>query len=202
MSTLIDLLRHGEPEGGPMYRGSLDDPLSATGWQQMEAAIQNHPPWQAIYTSPLQRCAHFAERLGTRLQLPVIRAEGFREMHFGEWEGKTTPHLLETDGERLTRFWRDPLNNTPPQGEPLQEFYQRVQTTWDKMLAAHREQSLLLVAHSGVMRMLLGGVVLNMPLQNLSRIVVEYASLSRVRIDQVRGQAMPRLIFHAAHFGA
>ncbi|MBF0097755.1 MAG: alpha-ribazole phosphatase family protein [Magnetococcales bacterium] len=202
MSTLIDLLRHGEPEGGPMYRGSLDDPLSATGWQQMESAISNHPPWQAIYTSPLQRCAHFAERLGARLALPVIREEGLREMHFGEWEGKTTPHLLATDGDRLTSFWRDPLNNTPPNGEPLLLFHQRVAAAWDKMLAAHDGQSLLLVAHSGVIRMLLGGVVLNMPLQNLSRIVVEYAALSRVRVDQVRGQAMPRLIFHAASFSA
>ncbi|MBF0183359.1 MAG: histidine phosphatase family protein [Magnetococcales bacterium] len=198
MSLTIDLLRHGEPEGGPMYRGSLDDPLSETGWQQMEQAVRNHPNWQAIYTSPLIRCAQFAERLANRLKLPLIREEGFREMDFGDWEGKTSTWLLQHDADRLTRFWRDPLHNPPPNGEPLSEFHLRVTAAWETMVTAHPEQSLLLVAHSGVIRMLLGGVVLNMPLQNLSRIVVDYASLSRVRVDQVGGKPLPRLLFHAA----
>jgi len=30
--TTIDLLRHGEPVGGRMLRGSTDHPLSETGW--------------------------------------------------------------------------------------------------------------------------------------------------------------------------
>ena len=34
---ILDLIRHGEPEGGVKYRGSLDEPLSTTGWQQMRA---------------------------------------------------------------------------------------------------------------------------------------------------------------------
>ena len=40
ITTVFDLLRHGEPAGGPMFRGSQDDPLSDTGWQhwQKEAA--------------------------------------------------------------------------------------------------------------------------------------------------------------------
>jgi len=37
--TTIDLLRHGEPEGGVRYRGDgVDDPLSARAWKQMWAA--------------------------------------------------------------------------------------------------------------------------------------------------------------------
>ena len=37
--TVIDLIRHGEPEGGKRYRGQIDHPLSATGWQQMWDAV-------------------------------------------------------------------------------------------------------------------------------------------------------------------
>ena len=33
-TAFFDLIRHGEPAGGPMFRGSKDDPLSDTGWQQ------------------------------------------------------------------------------------------------------------------------------------------------------------------------
>ena len=44
-TTLIDLIRHGEPEGGPMFRGQTDHPLSATGWQQMRGAIGDGEHW-------------------------------------------------------------------------------------------------------------------------------------------------------------
>ena len=39
MSTRIDLLRHGETERGGGFRGSLDDALTAHGWQQMRDAV-------------------------------------------------------------------------------------------------------------------------------------------------------------------
>ncbi|MBF0460753.1 MAG: alpha-ribazole phosphatase family protein [Magnetococcales bacterium] len=199
MATIIDLLRHGEPEGGPKYRGSLDDPLSATGWQQMRAAVQGHPTWHRIYTSPLQRCAAFADELGTRLAIPVVREDRFQEMRFGEWEGRTSIELLANDGQRLTQFWQNPLHNPPPGGEHLQDFHHRVQAAWQEMVTRHPEQSLLVVAHSGVLRMMLGSA-LRMPLENLSRIVVEYASVSRIKLDEVGGQPMPRLVFHAGRF--
>lgn len=40
-STIIDLLRHGDVEGGQKYRGQLDDPLSELGWNQLRTATAN-----------------------------------------------------------------------------------------------------------------------------------------------------------------
>lgn len=199
MATFIDLLRHGEPEGGSKYRGSLDDPLSVEGWQQMYAAVQGHPPWDAIVSSPLQRCSAFAHALGSRLHTPVMLEGGFQEMSFGSWEGRTSEDILADEGQKLVLFWRDPLNNPPPGGEYLPDFHQRVQHAWYELLAQKKDQSILLVAHGGVIRMILC-LVLQMPLQYLSRVVVEYASLSRIRVDEIEGTLMPRLIFHAAQF--
>ena len=61
--TIIDLMRHGEPVGGRRYRGQTDDPLSEKGWQQMWDAAGEFRGWQHIVTSPLQRCAAFADAL-------------------------------------------------------------------------------------------------------------------------------------------
>ena len=70
ITTLIDLVRHGEPVGGIRYRGQMDDPLSHTGWQEMRKAIGRETPWDAIISSPLLRCRAFAEDssdfIGTR----------------------------------------------------------------------------------------------------------------------------------------
>ena len=37
--TTVDLLRHGESEGGEIFRGSIDVPLTEMGWQQMQSAV-------------------------------------------------------------------------------------------------------------------------------------------------------------------
>ncbi|BCQ64003.1 hypothetical protein PBOI14_57530 [Pseudomonas sp. Boi14] len=44
MTLYLDLLRHGETELGGGLRGSLDDALTATGWQQMREAVQGRGP--------------------------------------------------------------------------------------------------------------------------------------------------------------
>ena len=63
MTLYLDLLRHGETELGGGLRGSLDDALTATGWQQMREAVQGRGPWDRVLSSPLQRCARFAQEL-------------------------------------------------------------------------------------------------------------------------------------------
>ena len=199
MATIIDLLRHGEPEGGPKYRGSLDDPLSHEGWRQMHAAVQGHPPWDTIISSPLQRCFAFAEALGQPLEIPVRRENSLQEMNFGRWEGKTAKEIMEEDHDRLVQFWHNPVDNPPPGGEPLPHFRQRVESVWLNIVENNQDRTLLVVAHGGIIRMILC-LVLHIPLQNISRIVVEYASLSRVRIDRVEGKVTPRLVFHAGKF--
>lgn len=40
-TTRLDLIRHGEPVGGRRFRGdAVDDPLSDTGWQQLESRLR------------------------------------------------------------------------------------------------------------------------------------------------------------------
>ena len=69
---ILDLLRHGETEQGGL-RGSLDDALTDKGWAQMRQAVAEAGPWEVLVSSPLQRCARFAEELGERLNLAAIR---------------------------------------------------------------------------------------------------------------------------------
>lgn len=129
---LIALLRHGETEGGARFRGSTDDPLSLAGWEQMRIAVGKEP-WQRIVASPLKRCAEFADGLAARLGIPLEIDDRLREMHFGGWEGKTAAELMESDGEALTRFWRDPASYTPPGAEPLRDFQVRVLAAWSDL---------------------------------------------------------------------
>lgn len=96
-TTLIHLLRHGTPEGGTRYRGHLDDPLSAEGWEQMRAALGEARPWQRLVSSPLCRCADFARALAARDGLPLTIDQGFKEISFGSWEGRRVAGVLRLE---------------------------------------------------------------------------------------------------------
>ncbi|QQZ40590.1 alpha-ribazole phosphatase family protein [Pseudomonas sp. SK3(2021)] len=155
MTLRLDLLRHGETELGGGLRGSLDDALTDAGWQQMRAAVIGQGPWDRLVSSPLQRCARFAEELGARLALPVTLDPDLQELHFGAWEGQSAAALMATDAEALGRFWADPYAFTPPQGEPVLAFSARVLGAVERLHQRHAGERVLLVSHGGVMRLLL-----------------------------------------------
>ncbi len=193
---MVDLIRHGEPEGGRRFRGSLDDPLSELGWKQMEQSVVGHDPWDLIVTSPLRRCADFARTLGDRTAIEVQSEERLREIGFGDWEGRQWTEMLQEDPEGVRGFWRDPVRNPPPEGEPLLAFRERVTEAWEDLQRRHQGRHLLMVAHGGVIRMIIGEV-LGLPLNNLFRIEVPFAGLSRICVEG----GVPRLVFHVACAG-
>lgn len=195
--TTIDLIRHGEPVGGARFRGHTDDPLSETGWAQMRAAVQGENPWQVVVSSPLLRCAEFAAELAASADVPLETEAGFREIGFGEWEGRTSEELMQSAPDRLDLFWRDPARHTPPGGEALEAFAARVTASWIDTLARHAGKKILLVAHGGVNRVILCNV-LQIPLQNMFRLQVPFAGMSRVRILGSGSEALPQLVFHGS----
>jgi alpha-ribazole phosphatase/probable phosphoglycerate mutase len=196
ISTLFDLMRHGEPVGGRKYRGQIDDPLSEKGWRQMREAVGDHCPWDVVLSSPLSRCAAFARELTIRHDVPLEIEARFMELGFGEWEGRTATELLERDPLLLTRFWQDPVNHAPPGGETLMAFRDRVKSAFDEALLRHAGRHVLLVCHAGVIRMIVSQA-LDMPLDRLFRVDVPSAGISRIRIDANGADTLPRLVFHA-----
>lgn len=194
-TTIIDVVRHGEPEGGSKYRGQVDDPLSEKGWAQMRAAVEGRDGWQQIVSSDLSRCAAFAEEVAGNLAIPLQTTDQFREIGFGDWEGMTAKEIMARDEATLFAFWQDPLNNTPPNAEPLANFYQRIENAWEEMLAAHAGKHILLVGHAGMMRVLLLKA-LGMPLDGFYRFDPRNASIVRIRVDSGRhGESYTQLVF-------
>jgi len=178
---LIDLLRHGEAEGGNCFRGRTDDPLTDRGWGQLSGATENKPVWEEIISSPAKRCACFAEHLASTHNIPCRQAEWLWEMGFGDWEGVTATELTATDAEQLNAFWQDPVNQAPPNGEPFKQFQQRVLNGWHETIR-HTAKKILVISHGGPIRIILAKT-LGMPPQNLMRLEIPHASLSRVRIS-------------------
>jgi alpha-ribazole phosphatase len=181
MTLHLDLLRHGETELGGGLRGSLDDALTAKGWEQMRAAVVAQGPWDRVVSSPLQRCARFADELGAQLEVPVSLEKDLQELHFGAWEGQSAAALMETDAEALGLFWADPYSFTPPEGEPVSDFSDRVLGAVARLHQAYAGERVLLVSHGGVMRLLLAGAR-GLPREQLLNVEVGHGALFSLHV--------------------
>jgi len=189
---IIDLLRHGEVEAtGWAFRGSTDLPLSKEGWKQMRAVAALLDPPDQIATSPLQRCRLFAGDMAEETQTGLVSLDGMREMDFGAWENRSFDDLEAEYGALLHQFWQSPVGIQLPGGEAFDAFARRVMACWQVWLNSETGNHRLLIAHGGVIRVLLAHL-LDMPMTALWRLHLPCASWSRVSL--LDGH-QPRLLF-------
>lgn len=183
MTVQLELLRHGETELGGGLRGSLDDALTATGWAQLRGAVVAGGPWDRLISSPLQRCARFAEELAAQQALPLSLEPDLQELHFGAWEGRSSAELMQTQATELGLFWSDPYAFTPPEGEPLLAFEARVVGAVRRLQARYAGEHLLLITHGGVIRLLLARAR-GLPRGDLLQVEVGHAQRFRLCLNQ------------------
>ena len=180
--THIDLLRHGETLAGSVYLGRSDAPLNEQGYQQMEKALPDAPHYSAVLSSPLVRCAAFANDYAQLHGLPLHYDARFQEMDFGAWDGRSAAEIAATDPGALENFWRDPVAYPPPQAEPLLSFQARVLSAWRELPARYPGQRVLLVTHGGVMRIILCHLQ-QRPLTGLLNLSVPHAALHQISVE-------------------
>ena len=186
-TTLIDLIRHGEPVGGRRYRGhTIDDPLTEKGWSQMWTAVGNQQRWQQIITSPLQRCHAFAQALGEKQDVDVTIEPRFKEVGFGVWEGCSHDEIKLNQIAEYQAFLRDPVRHRPQGAEVLDGFIQRVNNAFNETVARFQGEHCLIVAHAGVIRAIVAQIVHAEPI-GLYRIKVSNGGITRIRHTAAHG---------------
>lgn len=179
--TRFLLARHGETAWNAERRhhGQSDMPLNATGRRQAAALARrlSSEAIDAIYTSDLQRAWQTTEAIAAHHDPPVRREPRLRELHFGAWEGLTYAEIEAQDPEALAAWREDPVGVAPPGGETLAQLAQRVAALREDLKAAHPDETVLLVSHNGVLRVLLCQA-LGLPPQNYWQFHLGNASLS------------------------
>lgn len=162
LTLQLDVLRHGQSELSHTLRGSTDDALTQLGWQQMQISIEHVQKnvgqcWDAIVSSPLQRCLHFSQELSVQLNVPLLTMSAFQEMHFGDWEGLDTQFIYDHFPNELNEFWLRPTQYSPPNAETIQQFQSRVILGLEMLrqqACEHHWHNVLLVSHGGVIKLM------------------------------------------------
>lgn len=158
-TTTIYLTRHGETEWNVQQRmqGHQDSPLTALGVKQAEWLSRGllREPIDVIYTSPSYRTQRTAEIIRGERELPVYPAEAFMEIGMGPWEGRNTAELKEAYAEPYRNFWEDPEKFKLEGGETFAQVQARALEKLQEILLAHEGQSVLIVTHTVVIKLLM-----------------------------------------------
>lgn len=200
--TTLDLIRHGECADGHIFRGHTDSLLSDTGKRHMLEVTHEHEgsSWQAILTSPLQRCQQVAQQLSQERQLPVDTLSELQEISFGDWDGQSFATVERDAPAAFAQYWQDREKHTPPNGEPLAQFHQRTETVLAYILKHYLGQHLLVVTHGGVIRSLLAHC-LQMPIAAMQHIEVPPCCRSQLKIyHSTEHKDWMQLIYHNGYF--
>ena len=190
MPLIIDLIRHGQPEGGRKYRGNrVDDPLAERGWQQLREGVGDFRNWDQVYTSPLQRCHAFAEEYSNRNNKKFQIIDNLKEVGFGRWEGLTPIEVQQKYPEEWDQFYTNPVAHPPQGAEHVAQLVERVGAVLDDLQTQHYDEHLLLVAHAGVIRAAIT-YTLGQPLERMYDLKIELGRITRLSLEPTRRQLL------------
>ncbi len=190
MKLRVDLLRHGETTLSHTLRGSTDDDLTELGWQQMQQSIfldQNsvQTQWDYVFSSPLKRCAQFAQSFSQQVRIPLMQDQRLQEIHFGDWEGISVQQIYTDSPELLANFWQYPTLFTPPNAEKYLDFQSRINQALysiQQHMLASNSQTALVVTHGGVIK-LLKCMALQQSLDDILKMTADLGQLNRFILD-------------------
>ncbi|MBV7314750.1 histidine phosphatase family protein, partial [Shewanella sp. NIFS-20-20] len=175
------LIRHGECEGGAIFRGHCDVAPTELGQQQLQQSLtQAHQrgggPWQ-IMSSDLSRCrqgvlAYCQQHWPDETTPSIEFTQQLRELDYGQWDGESMATVFHQMPELVGGFFRNPWQQSPPGGESMVAFAARIDDVWQQLLskvlagfASCQLESIdgpsvnlpcvWLVTHGGVMRYLI-----------------------------------------------
>lgn len=186
ITTYIDIIRHGEPEGGNVFRGRTDHHLTELGITQFQQRIQSlGHRWQQVVSSPLMRCKQSAELLAAAQSIPLHIEPNFAEIHFGDWENQCVDKVMAK--ENISQLWQDPINFCAPQGEPTAALQQRTLQAWRQLLTAHQGNRVLVVTHGGVMRVL-AQHLLELAPSAMNKLSLPYAAVMSFKVIEAEYQ--------------
>ena len=175
------LARHCEtgPDYYGRFVGSSDIGLGPAAPEQAErlaSIIADYRP-AVTFCSPLRRAQLTAAMVnGTTPLGEILTDPDLREVDFGRWEGLTFDEIAKGDSELVKRWSVWSPEFAFPDGEVTGDFLKRIQEAGDK-LAAREEETVLAIAHGGVVRALICHL-LRLPARNYLLFDVKPARLT------------------------
>lgn len=159
LPTRFGLMRHAQTHWNVQKRiqGQTDTHLTdigrqeALGWSAQLAAF----PWQQILASDLKRVSETIAPIRSRIKIPVKTDPRLREQDWGHWTGKVIESLRAENPQQIRVLEARGWDFRPPGGESRQSVLTRSLAALEAAAADWPGQTVLVVAHEGVLKCML-----------------------------------------------
>lgn len=171
MTTRVILVRHGESSYNVEKRAQGHCDLSTLTEKGEKMATQvatalKDLRFDAVYSSPLQRAKCTAEIIlaGLDNPPPLQTTDDLKEINIQLWEGLLFTEIAEKYPEMYAHWHSEPhkVRMSLPDGTefvPVLDLYQQAERFWRSIIPQHQNQTILLVAHSGINRALINTAI-------------------------------------------
>jgi broad specificity phosphatase PhoE len=185
--TKILLTRHGHVEGikPERFRGREPLQLTARGAAEADALAQRIAArWRPshIYTSPMARCVATAAAIARATRTVSKTCEDLNDIDYGAWQFKTFAQAKALDGALFAAWFATPQLVRFPNGESLQDLAARTANALRIVLARHSDETVVLVGHDSVNRVLLLQL-LEQPLSAYWRLAQEPCCINEIDLS-------------------
>jgi alpha-ribazole phosphatase len=177
------LVRHGETEQNSALRywGRTDVGLGAMGLRQAEQLRDRlaTEKMDCVYSSVMKRAVVTAQTIASLHRTEVVRCPELREIDFGKLEGLNFNEVSVQYPEIAHMWIHHDTELVYPDGESLPLLDQRIAEFKARLDKHAQNETILIVAHSGVLRTLICQV-LGLEMKNRWNLRIDLASLSIV----------------------
>ena len=159
------LVRHGETEWNRVarFQGGIDVPLNENGRKQAQQAAEflKDVPIDFAVSSPMLRPKETAELiLKNHPNIKLELQEKLKEINHGLWEGKLESEIKQEYADLLHQWQTAPETVQMPEGENLQQVWDRAIACWNAIIAAAGVSDTelktgLVVAHDAINKVIL-----------------------------------------------
>ena len=157
--TAVWLVRHPQTDWNRQrrYQSRSDRPLTSFGMQIGESIARRlrTMPFETVVSSGLMRTDSVAQMVAARRGLVTLVDRRWRDVDQGAWEGLTYAEVMSRYSDQAHERWTDPWRSRAHGGESMADLWERVQTAWQAVLAAHDGAHLLIVTHATPIQLLL-----------------------------------------------
>lgn len=192
LETRLLILRHGETTAPDRFHGAESDiGLSATGIRQAEAIAEVLAAMRpdAVLSSPMRRALDTARPIARACGVELEQVPEIHERRMGELSG-----TLKTEGwakyaEEKAHWIAGELNFARDDAETFAEARDRVVGALERLVASRSGQTLVVVSHGIVIRVLLASLLPDLSPADFDRIGIDNTAINDLRWDGKRWRA-------------
>ena len=156
MTTNLYLIRHGEAHSNvESVIGGMNGDLGLTerGVRQAQALAERLRGGEitpdVLYASTLPRARQTAEYVAEALGMPITWDDDLHELRPGQADGLHVDEARERF-EGFKHFLHEAYMPVAPEGESWGSFQMRVSAALERLVTLHKDQTIMLVTHGGV----------------------------------------------------